>query len=171
MWSGPSSMLPTLAPPTDTIPDDPTPPQVLDLLRRQAGLRQDLLGVLPRRGAALAAAPLSLSRIAGPGPIARPSISTTEWRRQADGIAPARLLDLHHLGPEVGQEQRAVVAGQEARDVDDPDALERQAHPGGSTGTSSIRSEPPHHRHVTTSRLASRTSSSSTVSSPAIEKW
>src|SRR5919106_1682640 len=151
MWSGSSSMLPTLAPPTDTIPDEPTPPQVLDLLRRQAGLRQDLLGVLPqaRRGAALAAAPLSLSRIAGPGPIARPSISTTEWRRQADGITPARLLDLHYVGPEVGQEQRAVVAGQEAREVDDPDALERQAHSGGST----------------------RTSSSSTVSSPAIEKW
>src|ERR671919_194652 len=103
----------------------------------------------PRRGAALAAAPLSLSRIAGPGPIARPSISTTEWRRQADGIAPARLLDLHYVGAEVGQEQRAVVAGQEAREVDDPDPLERQAHPGGST----------------------RTSSSSTVSSPAIEKW
>src|ERR687891_19921 len=124
----------------------------------------------PRRGAALAAAPLSLSRIVGPGPIARPSISTTEWRRQADGIAPARL-DLHYVGAEVGQEQRAVVAAQEAREVDDPDALERQAHSGGSTGTSSIRSELPHHRHVTTSRSASRTSSSSTVSSPAIEKW
>src|ERR687892_1160227 len=98
MWSGSSSMLPTLAPPTDTIPDDPTPPQVLDLLRRQAGPRQDLLGVLPqaRRGPGCRAAltepdrrsrpdraPLDLDdRMAAPGGWHRPGPARPSLRRR-----------------------------------------------------------------------------------------
>ena len=36
------------------------------------------------------------------------------------------VLDLDHVGAEVGQQQRAEAAGQQAREVEDADALERQ---------------------------------------------
>ena len=52
------------------------------------------------------------------------------------------VLDLEHVGAEVGEQQRAEAAGQQAREVEDADALERQAHAplrdGALAGTPSI---------------------------------
>src|ERR671919_354162 len=124
MWSGPSSMLPTLAPPTDTIPDDPTPPQVLDLLRRQAGLRQDLLGVLPQ---------------ARRGPGCRAALTEPDRRSRPDR-APLDLDD-HPARPDLGIGHRLghVVhrphAGLQPREPLDPlvprPRLERLLEPAG----------------------------------------
>ena len=46
-----------------------------------------------------------------------------EGRRPADVVAHARVLDLQHLGAEVGQQQRAEAARQQAREVEHADAL------------------------------------------------
>ena len=46
-------------------------------------------------------------------------------RHPADVVAPARLLDFDHIGAQVGQEQRAVRAGKQPRQVQDPKMLER----------------------------------------------
>src|SRR5262249_59703200 len=44
-------------------------------------------------------------------------------------VPPLGLLDLEDLGPHVGQQERAVGAGQHPREVDDPDALQRSHTP------------------------------------------
>src|SRR5436190_14285225 len=49
-------------------------------------------------------------------------------RRPAHVVPHPGVLDLEHLGPEIGQEQRTEPAGQQPRQIEYPDALERQAH-------------------------------------------
>ena len=49
-------------------------------------------------------------------------------RGPADVVAHAGVLDLQHLGAEVGEQQRAEAAGQQPGEVEDLDALERPAH-------------------------------------------
>ena len=46
-------------------------------------------------------------------------------RQRARRIAPARILNLDDVGPEVGEKQRRVRAGEQARQVDDANAGER----------------------------------------------
>ena len=48
-------------------------------------------------------------------------------RRPAHVVAQAGVLDLEDVGAEVGQQQRAEAAGQQAPEVEDADAVERQA--------------------------------------------
>src|SRR5206468_9751111 len=55
-------------------------------------------------------------------------------RRPAHVVPHARVLDLEHLRPQVGEEQRAESAGQEAREVEDLEAGER-AHAAARAGT------------------------------------
>ena len=60
-------------------------------------------------------------------------------RRPADVVAHPGVLDLEHLGAEVGEQQRAEAAGQQSGEVEDPDVGERQlgAHAGSTpTGNS-----------------------------------
>src|SRR5581483_4150810 len=63
-------------------------------------------------------------------------------RRPADVVAHARILDLQHIGAEIGQQQRAEAAGKQPREVQHPDPLQRQRHAGlptaGLAGTFSI---------------------------------
>ena len=58
-----------------------------------------------------------------------------EERRAHDahGVAALRILDLDHLGPEVGQEHRAIGARQHAREVEHPDAVEEHQRRRAST--------------------------------------
>ncbi len=49
-------------------------------------------------------------------------------RRPAHVVAHPEVLDLDHLGAEVGQQQRAEPARQQAGEVEDADALKREAH-------------------------------------------
>ena len=58
-------------------------------------------------------------------------------------VAPAGLLDLDHLGAEVGQEKGAVRSRQEPGEVEDPDTRERAAHAADSSGLLAGRLEPP----------------------------
>ena len=48
----------------------------------------------------------------------------------AQRVALYRVLDLHDLGAEIGELRRYRIAGNEARQVDDPDAVERTGSVG-----------------------------------------
>ena len=56
-------------------------------------------------------------------------------RRPADVVAHAGVLDLEHLGAEVGQQQRAEAPRQQPGQVEDLDVAERQLAHDGSTPT------------------------------------
>src|SRR5690606_10456901 len=55
--------------------------------------------------------------------------------RPADVVAHAGVLDLQHLGAEVGEEQRAEPARKQPGQVEDADVGQRQAAHAGSTAT------------------------------------
>src|SRR4029079_4161659 len=60
-------------------------------------------------------------------------------RGPAHVVAHAEVLDLDHLGAEVGQQQRAEAAGQQAREVEYADPFERQTHGGSYAAARSDR--------------------------------
>ena len=66
-------------------------------------------------------------------------------RRPAHVVAEPRVLDLQHVGAEVGQQPRAEAARQQPREVEHADALERAAHvrPRRSRGLGDRRRPPP----------------------------
>ena len=55
-------------------------------------------------------------------------------RRPADVVAEPRVLDLEHVGAVVGEQQRAVAAGQQPRQVQHPDPVQRSGHAAFSSG-------------------------------------
>ena len=61
----------------------------------------------------------------------------------ADVVAHPRVLDLDHVGAEVGQQQRAEAARQQAREVDHPQAAERAHTPSSSRVSATVATRRP----------------------------
>ena len=64
-------------------------------------------------------------------------------RRPAHVVAQPRVLDLEHVGAEVGQQPGAEAAGQQPREVEHADAVERAAHEAQALARLRDRGRPP----------------------------
>ena len=75
-------------------------------------------------------------------------------RRPAHVVAEPRVLDLQHVGAEVGQQPRAEAARQQPREVEHADALERAAHvrPRRSRASATVAGRRPTSSHIRRAR-------------------
>ena len=75
------------------------------------------------------------------------ALARDERRERAQRIAAARVLDLDHLGAELGQREGAHRARQQAREVEDGEAVERQRGHGVGGARRTGQAGPPRPRN------------------------